>query len=63
MLVNRFDFIFADITFVSVYLFSDAISSFSNIRALRLMSCTYSLVYSVRMLYISEKLEIASENE
>ena len=63
MLVNRFDFIFADITFVSVYLFSDAISSFFNIRALRLMSCTYSLVYSVPMLYISEKLEIASENE
>ena len=31
MLGKGFVFIFADITFVSVYSFSDAISSFSNI--------------------------------
>ena len=31
MLGNGFVFIFADIPFVSVYSFSDAISSFSNI--------------------------------
>ena len=31
MLGNGFVFIFSDITFVSVYSFSDGISSFSNI--------------------------------
>ena len=35
ILGNGFVFIFPDITFVSVYSFSDGISSFSNIQGVR----------------------------